>query len=180
MPRRLPYRPAARGQVGQDAERMVDVLLAGMPLELALAAAVVPAVLAAGCAVQVQEDADAVPAGRAEGPVHRVERTEERRILLGDRIADRQADGVDPVCRQPLEILGRDPGLAVPLEACRRLGFPQRLAERVLVLGLHAGIDGRRDPFLECQPAAEVDPAPLAPRLRRSIRLHGVLHGPLR
>ncbi len=158
----------------------VDVLLAGVPAERSLPAAVVPAVLAAGGSVQVQQDADAVPAGRAEGPVDRVERGKEGRVLLGDPVADGQADGVDPVRRQPLEILGGDPCLAVPLQAIGGPGLSERLAERVLVLGLHAGIDRRRDPFLERQPAAEVDPAPPGLCLRRFIRLHGVWPGRLR
>ena len=46
---------AVRGQVGDDAQRMVDVLLARVPAERSLAAAVVPAVLAAGHAVQVEQ-----------------------------------------------------------------------------------------------------------------------------
>ena len=48
------------------------------------------------------------------------------------------------------------------LSRSARLGFAEPLAKGVFILGLHAGIDGWRDPFLEGQPAAEVDAAPFA------------------
>ena len=61
---------------------MIDVLLAGVPAQRALPAAVVPTVLAAGHAVQVEQDADAVLLCRLKGPIERVHRGDERWVLF--------------------------------------------------------------------------------------------------
>ena len=61
-------------------------------------------VLAAGHAVQVEQHADAMLLRRLERPVQRVHARDERRVLLGHSVSDRDADRIDAASLQPLEI----------------------------------------------------------------------------
>src|SRR5579862_3636117 len=61
------------------------------------------------------------------------------------------------MARKPMEILRADPCLAVSPEPRFGVVAAERLAKRVLVLRLGAGVNARHDPALQYQPRAEVD-----------------------
>src|SRR5258707_738198 len=99
-----------------------------MPAELSLPAAVVKAILAAGHAVQVEQDTDSMGIRGAKRPVNGIHRRDERGVFLGDSVVDREPDCIEPVRCHPLEIISSDPRLAMFLEVCGGLRFAELLA----------------------------------------------------
>ena len=65
-------------QAFNNPQGMGNVVLAGMPAQRALPAAVIPAVLTTGNAVEVQKDADVIRFGGAESPVQSLDAAHKR------------------------------------------------------------------------------------------------------
>ena len=161
-------------QALQYIQGVLDVLLVGMPLANTQDAAVVETVLAARRGMEIKNHPQAELPGPLENLVDDLQAPDHKGIALlvvaavigivlaEQPVADRQAHGVDAGTFQPGKVVAGDEGVPVVVQAPRRLGLAQLDAVGGLVGGLQPLEQTGGDPFLQHQPAAEIDAAQFA------------------
>ena len=125
-----------------------------MPPDFTAPPAVIPAILAAGRAVQVEHQLQVVLTGLIEREIQEIGRSHKGLWRFERPITNREANGVEAAVFNPAKIFSSDKCLPMFLEA--RFGLiAQRERLAVLVGRVTASIYIGDHPFLKDEPAAE-------------------------
>jgi len=142
----------------QDAQGFLDVLRILRPVDWPAPPAVVPAVLTARRAVQIQKQFQAIALRLLQGEIYELSRCNKRLRRFQRPITHRQTNGIETAILDPAKIFGGDKSFTMTVQPVPG-PISQGKTKAVFIRRIGVAINVRHHPFFKDEPRAQIHAA---------------------